>query len=81
MWTNDNEVVSQMIEEGLKKRKAEEDKARPVGTIRYRAISKFSGWLGDYDTRERAEAKARTAWNKDGFVEKERWNGKEWEEA
>lgn len=81
MWCKDDDIVAAMIEEGMRQRQEAEDRARPVGTIRYRAVSEFSGWLGDYDTREPAEAKAKTAWNRDGYVKKERWNGKEWEEA
>lgn len=80
MWTSDNEVVSQMIEEGLKKRKAEEDRARPIGTYQHRVTRWPEGiWEGSYE--DAVDAVIRSLQFKNATVETYRWNGKEWEQV
>lgn len=80
METRDNQVVSQMIEEGLKQRQAAEDRARPVGTLEYRVIRWPEGiWEGSYADIEDAARRA------DQFskatIEFWRWDGEKWDEV
>lgn len=80
METRDNQIVSQMIEEGLKKRKAAEDKARPVGTLQYRVIRWPEGiWEGSYADVE--DAARRAGQVPRATLEFWRWNGEKWEEV
>lgn len=78
MWTRDDEIVSQMIEEGLKQRQAEEDRARPIGTLQHRVIRWPDGiWEGSYETVE--DAVQRASQFRRASIETRKWNGKEWE--
>lgn len=80
MWTRDDEIVSQMIEEGLKKRKEAEDRARPVGTLQYRVIRWPEGiWEGSYADIE--DAARRAGRFSKATMEIWKWNGEKWEQV
>lgn len=86
METRDNQVVSQMIEEGLKQRQAAEDKARPVNTLQFRVIRWPEGiWEGSYETFEGAlqrKGQLREQFYKAKItIELWKWNGEKWEEV
>lgn len=80
METRDNQIVSQMIEEGLKQRQAAEDKARPIGTLEHRVIRWPEGiWEGSYEDPVRAVMRSLQFDN--ATVETYRWNGEKWEQV
>ncbi len=86
METRDNQVVSQMIEEGLKQRQAAEDKARPVGALRFTVTRWPEGiWEGSYETFEdalRRKGQLRERFYKTKItIEGWKWNGEKWEEV